>query len=387
MIKHSLLEKLAMAIEIPITLCENGETKFFFHSQIFQPNIAQLLMQPYIGDKYPLCYLISPDYIMAGYIEVSEDTYVLLGPASPTELWDGPAKRTLQSLGLSIERSQDLQQCFNYIPPISSTKFMDIMTFLQELLCPDAKNALIHVTYQVKHYDANTNYPLETVKSDNLQSEILLRQLILSGDYQKIQAYYDNLLSDETARLPHVASTNLRSAKNITISSIAVTSRLAIEAGVSYHTAMTLSDYYIAQVERCDLFATTLELNRAMILDFTKRISYAKHPPFENTTLAEVYRYIQEHLYQKISVQDIADHLGYNNSYFSDYFHKHMGMTLSRYINEQKVQAAKYDLRETNKSLGEIANALAFSSQQQFQNTFKKIAGETPLHYRNTKLS
>lgn len=383
----AILQKFATAVEIPIELHAGDGSQLFFHSQTFLPNIAHLLMEPYIGGKYPQCYLISPDYIMAGYLAISEDTYLILGPASPTELWEGPAKRTLQALDLPAERWQELQRSFNYIPQVSSTKFLDIMAFLQELLCPHAADELIHVTYQVKHDTASTNYPTSTEKSDNLDSEIVIRQMVRAGDYQKLQVYYDGLLTENSARLPHVASTNLRSAKNIAIGSIAITTRLAIEAGVPYHTAITLSDYYIAQVERCDLFATTMELNRAMILDFTKRISYAKHPPFENATIEAAYHYIQEHLDQKISVQDIAGHLGYNASYFSDYFHKHTGKTLSRYINELKIQTAKYELRETGKSLGEIAGGLAFSSQQQFQNTFKKIAGETPLHYRNTKLS
>lgn len=387
MVDTAILQKFATAIEIPIELHTKDSSQLFFHSQTFFPNIAHLLMESYIGGKYPQCYLISPDYIMAGYLAISKDTYLILGPASPTELWEGPAKRTLQALDLPEEHWQELQQFFNYIPQVSSTKFMDIMAFLQELLCPHAADDLIHVTYQVKHDTTITNYPTSAEKSNNIDSEIMIRQMVKAGDYKKLQEYYDDLWIDDSARLPHLASTNLRSAKNITIGSIAITTRLAIEAGVPYHTAITLSDYYIAQVERCDLFATTMELNRAMFLDFTKRISYAKHPTFENATIEAAYYYIQEHLDQKVSAQDIAGHLGYNASYFSDYFHKHTGKTLSRYINELKIQTAKYELRETNKSLGEIAGELAFSSQQQFQNTFKKIAGETPLHYRNSKFS
>lgn len=58
-------------------------------------------------------------------------------------------------------------------------------------------------------------------------------------------------------------------------------------------------------------------------------------------------------------------------------------MTLSQYIQEQKIEKAKSLLKTTDRSILEIATYLGFSSQGYFQNVFKKLTGMTPKEYRN----
>ena len=69
--------------------------------------------------------------------------------------------------------------------------------------------------------------------------------------------------------------------------------------------------------------------------------------------------------------------------YLSTKFKKETGMTLSQYIQEQKIGKAKSLLKSTDRSILEIATYLGFSSQGYFQNVFKKLTGMTPKDYRN----
>ncbi|MGN0831254.1 MAG: helix-turn-helix domain-containing protein [Candidatus Ornithospirochaeta sp.] len=51
------------------------------------------------------------------------------------------------------------------------------------------------------------------------------------------------------------------------------------------------------------------------------------------------------------------------------------------------LREVKSRLKYTDKSLTEISNYLCFSSQNHFQNSFKKHYGITSLKYRKTNIS
>jgi AraC-like DNA-binding protein len=59
-----------------------------------------------------------------------------------------------------------------------------------------------------------------------------------------------------------------------------------------------------------------------------------------------------------------------------------MGITLSRYIRDQKINVACNMLRHLDESSLTIANYLGFSSQSHFIQVFKKSTGMTPEEYR-----
>lgn len=95
-----------------------------------------------------------------------------------------------------------------------------------------------------------------------------------------------------------------------------------------------------------------------------------------------VAAYVQEHVYETLKVNDIADFTGNNVSYLCRTFKKDTGKTLNDYINEVKLEEAKKLLSSTEKSIVDIAVALGYSSQPYFTTLFKKRTGMTPVEYR-----
>ena len=77
--------------------------------------------------------------------------------------------------------------------------------------------------------------------------------------------------------------------------------------------------------------------------------------------------------------------LSISPEYLSTRFKQVTQTSIPDYISRQKILEAKRLLRLTDKPLSEISEYLSFSSQSYFQNVFKKIAGITPLEYRNTQ--
>ena len=126
-----------------------------------------------------------------------------------------------------------------------------------------------------------------------------------------------------------------------------------------------------------------MNLQYHMVIDYTTLVNEIKKGDRYDKFMRSVTGYIRGHLTEEFSVDQMAQDLFLSRSYLSTKFKKETGMTLSQYIQEQKIEKAKSLLKTTDRSILEIATYLGFSSQGYFQNVFKKLTGMTPKEYRN----
>ena len=63
-----------------------------------------------------------------------------------------------------------------------------------------------------------------------------------------------------------------------------------------------------------------------------------------------------------------------------------MGATPLNYITQWRVLQAKELLKESNKSVGEIAVDVGYQSEAAFNRIFKKKVAQTPLKYRQASM-
>lgn len=97
----------------------------------------------------------------------------------------------------------------------------------------------------------------------------------------------------------------------------------------------------------------------------------------------KVDEYLVEHLSEPISVEVIAKYFGYHSKYFSTMFKKNIGCSVKQYVDERKMERAKYLLLNTDGLIWEIAEHLGFGNVQNFYHVFKKENGCTPSEYRD----
>jgi len=77
-----------------------------------------------------------------------------------------------------------------------------------------------------------------------------------------------------------------------------------------------------------------------------------------------------------------ADLLGMSPAYFTDLLKHETGHTVTEYIQAKRMEIAKKWLRETDKTVANIATTLSFSSLEYFCRLLKKVIGYTPDEYR-----
>ncbi len=81
----------------------------------------------------------------------------------------------------------------------------------------------------------------------------------------------------------------------------------------------------------------------------------------------------------------IAEQLNRDYGYLSSLFSEVEGITIEKYIINQKIERVKELLMYDELSLSQIADLLHYSSVQHLSNQFKKVTGLTPSHFKNLK--
>lgn len=99
-----------------------------------------------------------------------------------------------------------------------------------------------------------------------------------------------------------------------------------------------------------------------------------------------VQEYVQEHLHEKITVQEMARVLNLHPSYLNTIYKNKTGESVTGFIGRKKVERAQHLLMHSEKSLAEICALLGFFDQSHFTRTFKRICGMTPGKYRQDYL-
>lgn len=138
--------------------------------------------------------------------------------------------------------------------------------------------------------------------------------------------------------------------------------------------------YYVDKALHTDTVREINRLSFEMVVDFSER----SIPSLQDTSY-QVYRcmsYIREHLTESITPAMVVKAVNANFRYLSDQFKKETGISISKYIQRERVNAAKTLLIYTSRDLIDISNSLDFSSQSYFTSVFKRFSGYTPDAYR-----
>lgn len=101
-----------------------------------------------------------------------------------------------------------------------------------------------------------------------------------------------------------------------------------------------------------------------------------------NKECASARRYIDEHYFENITLDKLAEMTHVNKYYLVHTFNKEYGITPINYLIDRRIRESKYLLTNTDHSLARIAQVLGFSSPSYFSQSFRKLTGQSPMEYR-----
>ena len=92
--------------------------------------------------------------------------------------------------------------------------------------------------------------------------------------------------------------------------------------------------------------------------------------------------YIAENLSKPFGAAQIAESLGVSRNMLDKRFHADLNRSIGAEIMRQRIAMAKLLLRNSGKTVAEIAKCTGFCTPSHLANTFRDSTGETPRHYR-----
>ena len=163
----------------------------------------------------------------------------------------------------------------------------------------------------------------------------------------------------------------------------AMLTRYCIDGGMESEQAYRLSDFYILKMDSCTTQQQIADLHHIMAKDFTGKMALQKKSSVLSKPVMQCVDYIYTHIKERITIEDLACYTGLSQNYLSRVFKQNLGISISDYIREQKIEKATHLLRYSDKSVVDIANYLSFSSQSHFIQVFENFTGLTPKKYRD----
>ena len=100
--------------------------------------------------------------------------------------------------------------------------------------------------------------------------------------------------------------------------------------------------------------------------------------------VSSVQTYISAHYGEQLSLDQLAQQFYLSSSYLSRLFKRETGTTLTTYLQNVRIEAAKNLLRTTALKSYEVAERVGINDPVYFSRIFKKITGLKPKDYRHS---
>ena len=83
-----------------------------------------------------------------------------------------------------------------------------------------------------------------------------------------------------------------------------------------------------------------------------------------------------------MSLEEVAAEIGYSQFYFTRFFKRNTGKTFITFLNDYRIDKAKWLLINSTLSVTEIISQVGFESDKTFYRLFKQSMAISPLAYR-----
>jgi len=318
-----------------------------------------------------------------------DPSYVIIGPYLETEISTQKFQQILEEINLPAGMENELQEYFNAVPV-----FQEITRFHSMLSIMTARTLENPSNFSVQFLDSIDEMGMSQIgyRSDSApeisskmiedrykaENELLLD--VAQGNAAKALNSYHNFLQFHMA--PRFKDP-IRNIKNLTIV-LNTLLRKAVEGSHVHPIHIDeVSRGFAIQIEAIHSLKEADALQTVMLRKYcllVKNHSLTGYSPL----IQRVINYIDMNISEALSLRLLSDLFSINSSYLSTLFKKEMGMTLTDFINQQKIRYAITLLNRTDTQIQNIATQVGIYDVNYFIKVFKKISGMTPKEYRDS---
>ena len=375
---------------LPVRLFRDQQ-QLLFHSLAALPDDPVRLPQKEISfPNEHIVFHVTDNFFYFG--TVRSDRYrIVIGPSRHTAASEQELTGMAFDLGLSSDDVTDFVTGMKQIIRFPLESMMQMMCAVNFMLNHEkvTLNDLVGSAenqFGLEEKRSEERISEKTSSPEELHNTLAIEQTIMNIIRKGDVAALESFVQDAPAVRPGVmAKEQLRQAKNTFIVATAEASRAAIRGGMDVEDALASSDAYI---QECELLSDLRQITRLqydMVLFYTQQVQRVQHGNYASDLVRNVANYVQHHLSEAITTDQIADHLYLSRQHLSRRFTQEAGIPLAAFIRNEKVEEGKRLLRYTDRPSSAIAAYLGFSSQGHFSKVFRETTSMTPGEYREKK--
>lgn len=387
---------LAKAYSTGIRLYRGGDPLYFYSVYPLHPDPAGPYIPKILECETEAGIITTPAYQFYGFLAVEPGLRVILGPTRALRGDGRELDELLALLAVPAEEREGYTQALRSAPVISAHRMAWLLSSLVTALRGQpfpVEQVWLDIRPEDSQQSVHTSHARQRLEdADNADAQQMVRQ---SYAWEQLVTSYIEDGRPETLRElfsapPRVAAgrmaqDSLRQVRNMGICTAALASRAAIRGGLDPQDAFLASDLYIQKLELMTDPAAIERLIQEMMIAYAQRVERLRGPRAGQDRFFRLCaQYVSQNIFTTIRAEQMARELGYTRAYLCTRFKQETGISLTRYVQQEKVAEAKRLLRFTDQELGDIAALLDFSSQSHFQTVFKQVTGETPMAYRRS---
>lgn len=389
----SFLETITLINKIPFYIFDkNGNLVFKTEKEdIFDKIIIpfkEWFFKTKKSEKYFVSKLTFLEYYLVFSFEHEKETYYLFG--GPNLLYFTYDEEGFKSYSFSkyitIDEFKSISKTIGIVDLFSFYNMLRLtIGIITNKIVPMTKvlansKELIHDFEQDKFEKLTASLKKDAIERAkySYKDELRVLNIVKNGDLEAIS----NMPQIAFTRVDNVVKSDFKNSIYMGIAIISIVSRAAIEGGLSAFDSLSKSDQYIVKIDNAVSEVEISIILKQALYDFTYEVYKVKKSKKYSHSINQAIMYINENFQSDVSLESIADYVGLNSKYLSRLFYKEVGVRISHFIRNLKIDEAKNLLIYTNEDYTNITYKLNFPSQSYFVEVFKKSTGLTPRSFR-----
>ncbi len=309
---------------------------------------------------------------------------MMIGPYRAEEL----DKKVAERLHLTANQTKELKEVLMMVPVVSDN-VMDLTLIPVISTIFDKEKIEIHHFYEelpkIFLPDQELFYTKEMgveEKMQHLQERYLEENEVLSavskGDATKA---FEHLWKMGSKDVVQRFATSLRSQKNSLIIFNSLLRKAIERSGVHPYYIDEISTRFSNMIEMVMDEQEYFMMMKMLITEYSDYV--LKYGGNHYSPLVQkIVNVVNAEISRPISLNDIANKTNMNASYLSSLFKRETGMTLTNFINQQKMRHACEYLKGTQLSIAQVSERVGIEDVNYFSRVFKKQLGVSPSEYR-----
>jgi two-component system response regulator YesN len=162
---------------------------------------------------------------------------------------------------------------------------------------------------------------------------------------------------------------------------VIIISRAAVMRGIHGEALLGENYSYLTEINAATEFNDLFWKLTKVLENFTRTVSRELGRK-ARAHMSRMTAYIRKNFAAGIRAADVAAAAGISMGRALHLFTKECGMSLSAYVARERIEYAKYLLKNMDRSAGDIAAECGFFDQSHFTRTFRALEKTSPLKFR-----